>query len=299
MKKRRFSEDKVYQLVSKIILFIMSTCSLLPFFLLVISSVTDEKTIIKNGYSLIPAKLSSEAYDYLLSSFGQLSRAYGITILVTVVGTTCCLIITSLIAYPLSREDLPYRNLLSFFVFFTMLFNGGLVPTYLMYTQVFHIKNTLLGLIVPGLLMNAYFVLLMKTFFANIPPALIEAAKIDGASEFRIYFQLIIPLSKPVFATIGLFSGMMYWNDWYNGLIYLTDPKLFSIQNILNRIITDAQFLANNSNLAGNTSQLAATIPSATVRMAIAVVGIIPIIIVYPFVQKFFVKGIALGGVKG
>lgn len=299
MKKRKMTEDQIYQWIVHIVLGVMTILSLFPFALLIVSSFTDEKTIIRNGYSLLPAKFSMAAYDYLMNTWDQIGRAYTITILVTLFGTIACLAITSLIAYPLSRKDLPMRGFLSFFVFFTLLFNGGLVPTYLMYTQLFHLKNTFLGLLIPNLLMNAYFILLMKTFFAtNIPPALIEAAKIDGAGEFRIYFRIILPLSKPIMATIGLFAGMGYWNDWYNGLIYLTNPKLFSIQNVLNRIITDAQFLANNSSVGSAAAKAVANLPTTTIRMAIAVVGILPIIIIYPFVQKFFVKGIAIGAVK-
>lgn len=278
----------------------MSFCSITPFVLLVMSSISDEKMIILHGYAFIPKAFSFAAYNYLLSTFDQIARAYGITLVVTIIGTSLCLMITSLIAYPLSRKDLPHRNMLSFFVFFTLLFNGGLVPTYLMYTQFFHLKNTIFGLIVPLLMMNAYYILLMRTFFAtSIPEALLEAAKIDGAGEFKIYFSIILPLSKPILATIGLFAGMNYWNDWYNGLIYITEPELYSIQNILNRIIRDIQFLANNASLVGNTNELIASVPSETVRMAIAVIGILPILIIYPFVQKYFVKGIALGAVKG
>lgn len=298
--KRKFSSDAKYNLFIRVFLFAMATCSITPFILLVMSSFTDEKTIIKYGYSFWPKQFSLAAYEYLMTTFDQIARAYGITIIVTVVGTTACLVITSMIAYPLSRKDMPYRNLLSLFVFFTMLFNGGLVPTYLMYTQLFHLKNTIFGLIVPLLMMNAYYVLLMRTFFAtSIPEALLEAAKIDGAGEYKIYFGIVLPLSKPILATIGLFAGMAYWNDWYNGLIYITDPKLYSIQNILNRIIRDIQFLANNASLAGNSNELMSNVPSETMRMAIAVIGILPILVIYPFVQKYFVKGIALGAVKG
>ncbi len=300
MMKNKMSTDAKYGIFIRVVLFMMAACSLTPFVLLVMSSVSDEKAIIKYGYSFWPKAFSLEAYSYLMSTFDQIARAYGITILVTIIGTTTCLFITSMIAYPLSRKDMPLRSILSFFVFFTLLFNGGLVPTYLMYTQLFHLKNTIFGLIVPLLLMNAYYVLLMRTFFAtSIPEALLEAAKIDGAGEFKIFFGIVLPLSKPILATIGLFAGMNYWNDWYNGLIYITDPELYSIQNILNRIIRDIQFLANNASLAGNSNELMASVPSETVRMAIAVIGILPILVIYPFVQKYFVKGIALGAVKG
>jgi len=301
MNDAKLNSDTGYNLFINIFLIALAAACVLPFLLLIMSSVTDETAIIRNGYSFLPEKFSLTAYAYLMTNFNQIARAYGITILVTAIGTSVCLTITSMLAYPLSRRDLPGRNLLSFLVFFTLLFNGGLVPTYLMYSQLLHIKNTLLGQILPLLLTNAYFVLLMRTFFStSIPDALIEAAKIDGAGEFTIFYRIIIPLSKPVMVTIGLFAGMHYWNDWYNGLIYITDPHLYSIQNILNRIIRDIQFLANNASMAGsNSNEMMASVPSETVRMAIAVIGIFPILLIYPFVQKYFVKGIALGGVKG
>ncbi|MDQ0972202.1 putative aldouronate transport system permease protein [Neobacillus niacini] len=221
------------------------------------------------------------------------------TIFVTVFGTFISLAMTAFLAYALSRRDLPYRNFFAFFVFFTLLFNGGLVPTYLVYTQVFDIKNTIWALIVPGLLMNGFNVLLMRTFFmTSIPEPVVESARMDGAGEFRTFFSIILPLSLPILATIGLLQTIFYWNDWFNGLVYITEPTLFSIQNMLNRMLSDIQFLAS-SNLGTNTSSAAAQIPTTGVRMAIAVIGILPILIAYPFFQKYLVKGIALGSVKG
>jgi putative aldouronate transport system permease protein len=285
-------------LIHAILIFASIAC-ILPFVLLIVSSFTAEKEILRHGYSFFPSNLSLEAYKYLWVHMDEIGRAYGITILATTAGTAVGLCLMALLAYPLSRKDFPCRNVISFFVFFTMLFSGGLVPTYLLYTQILHIKNTIFALIVPGLLMNAFNVLLMKTFFANsIPMAVIESARIDGAGEFRTFVSIVLPLSLPILATVGLFQALGYWNDWYNGLIYLTDERLFSIQNILNRIINDIQFLAN-SNLGSNAGEAYAKIPSATVRMAIAVIGVVPILAVYPFFQKYFVKGIAIGAVKG
>ena len=177
-----------------------------------------------------------------------------------------------------------------------MLFNGGLVPQYLMWTQIFGVKNTLFALIFPNLVFNGFYVLLMKSFFTlNIHPALIEAAKIDGAHEFFIYRKIVMPLSLPILATIGLMVGIGYWNDWMNGLYYLTNVELFSLQNVLNRILVTIQALAQ----MGNDSSLAVELPSISIRMAMAVIGTVPIMALYPFFQKYFVKGISLGGVKG
>ncbi|MBB3110109.1 putative aldouronate transport system permease protein [Paenibacillus phyllosphaerae] len=280
--------------------FVLAACAcLFPFLLLFMASLTDQNVIVRDGYSLLPSKFSLEAYTYLLNDSSTLVRSYGITILVTIIGTAAGLAISSLIAYPLSRKDMPLRGVLSFIVFFTLLFNGGLVPTYLLYTEVFHLKNTLLALIVPGLLTNGFFILLIRTFFStSIPVPVIESAFIDGASEFKIFYRIVLPLSLPIMATIGLMLMIAYWNDWYNGLIYVTDTKLFSLQNVLNRMLSDIQFLQTNS-FGSNQSETTANIPLDTIRMAMAAIGIIPIMIAYPFFQKYFVKGLTIGAVKG
>ena len=297
-KKKLTSEDK-FQIFGHLILAVYTVICLLPFVLLFVSSITDNSYIIAHGYSLLPKKFSLSAYIYLLQEGKQIFRAYGMTLIVTGIGTFVSLFMTIMLAYTISRKDLPGRGIISFCIFFTMLFNGGLVPTYLLYQSI-GIKNTIFALIVPTLLMNGFNVMIARSFLqSNIPAALIEAAEIDGAGEFKIFFKIVLSLAKPILATIGLFSGIAYWNDWMNGLYYLTDPKLFTIQNILNKIISDAQFLANNSTMASQVGNAAANIPTTTVRMAIAFVGMVPIMLIYPFAQKYFIKGIALGAVKG
>ncbi|WP_114381010.1 carbohydrate ABC transporter permease [Paenibacillus prosopidis] len=276
-----------------------SIACIIPFVLLIMSSISSEDSIIMNGYSFWPDQFSSKAYAYLWDHWGELGRAYGVTVFITVFGTAASLAMTSMLAYPMSRQDIPLKNFWALLVFFTLLFNGGLVPTYLIYTQVFEIKNTIWALLVPGLLMNGFNVLLVRTFFmTSVPPALIEAAYIDGAGEIKTFIKIVLPLSAPIMATIGLFEAILYWNDWFNGMTYVTNPKLFSIQNILNRIITDIQFLSNNSNLSSTASSKMSELPSTSVRMAIAVVGVLPILIAYPFFQKYFIKGITIGAVK-
>ncbi len=199
----------VFQVVINLILVLLALCCILPFILLLLASFTDESVLLADGYSFFPRKFSLAAYQYLSSQFASMARAYGITIFITVFGTVVSLLITPMLAYPLSRQDFKDRNLFSFIVYFTMLFNGGLVPTYLLWTQTFHIKNTIWALIFPGLLLSAFNVMLMKNYFkTNIPPALIEAAQIDGAGEFYIFFRIILPLSLPIMATIGLFVGI-------------------------------------------------------------------------------------------
>jgi len=293
------NNQKKQQWVLNAIFIIVSAACILPFILLITASFTDEQTIIRNGYSFFPEKFSLYAYEYLFRSSDSIFRAYGISIFVTVVGTAVGLLLITLLAYPLSRKDMPLRTGLSFYVFFTILFNGGLVPTYLVYTQVFDLKNTIFALMIPYLLLSGFYVLLARTFFQNtIPPEIIESAYMDGAGEFRIFFQMIVPLSKPVLATVGLFQLIRYWNDWFNGLIFITDQDLYSLQYLLNKILLDIQYLAV-SDMGGRQGDALAALPKEGVRMAMAVVGVIPIMIAYPFFQKFFVKGLTVGAVKG
>lgn len=287
------------QIIINIILMTFSLLCIIPFVLLFMSSITDENTIIREGYSLFPSKFSMYAYAYLKDNIGAMARAFMISIFVTTVGTICSLFIMSLMAYPLSKKGMPLAKFFTFFVFFTMLFNGGLVPTYMVYTKLLWIKNTIAALIVPYLLVRPFYVLLLKTFFQNsIPPAILESARIDGAGEWRIFFKIVIPLSLPVLATVGLFQMVNYWNDWFNGMIFLTDSKLFSFQNLLNRILLDVQFLSSSA-MGDIASQGSVTVPTMTVRMALAFIGIVPIIVTYPFLHKYFAKGLTIGGVKG
>lgn len=291
-------ESKGLTWFSHITMFLFTVICILPFILLISASLTDQNDIIAYGYSFIPHTFSTAAYEYLYERWGEIARAYGVTVFVTVVGTVLGVSMTALLAYPLSRSVTPYRNLIMFIVFFTMLFHGGLVPSYLVYTQIFHIKNTIWALIVPGLLMNGFYVMLMRTFFqTTIPSALIESAQIDGAGEYRTLWSIVIPLSGPILATIGLFECIMYWNDWQLGMIYITDPKLYSVQNLLNRIMQDIQFISTN--MTNNTSDAMQQMPTDAVKMAIAVIGVLPILVAYPFFQKYFIKGIMIGAVKG
>jgi putative aldouronate transport system permease protein len=277
----------------------LAVACVLPFLLLVISSISDESSILRQGYTFFPDQLGLGAYSYLWNHSEQLARAYGVTVFITVFGTAASLLMTAMLAYPMSRQGVPLRNGIAFFVFFTLLFNGGLTPTYLVYVQYFDIKNTILALIIPGLLMNGFNVLLMRTFFmTTIPPALIEAAQIDGSGEFKIFWKIIVPLSMPIVATVGLIQTIIYWNDWFNGMIYVTDSRLFSVQNILNRMLTDIQFLTE-SKFSAQLGGAGANLPSTTVKMAIAVIGVLPIMVMYPFFQKYLIKGITIGAVKG
>lgn len=281
--------------LSHVVMVVLSLAAILPFVLLVIASFTDNAVAVSEGFSFWPSKWSTDAYEYIVNERATLLRAYGITILVTLIGTSVGLMISTMLAYTLSNDELPGRKVLTFFVVLTMLFNGGLVPTYLIYTNVFHIKDTLLALIVPSLLMSGFNVVLIRNYFATgVQKSLYEAARIDGAGEIYIFARIALPLSKPILATVGLLMGIAYWNDWQNGLYYLNDTKLYSIQNILNRINENISFIASNSTSGVKIADL----PTNTIRMAIAVVGILPIVCIYPFFQEYFVKGIAVGAVK-
>lgn len=292
--------NKGFRIFANATMVILMLCCLLPFILLIMASITDEATLTLYGYSFFPRKFNLRAYDYLFQSIERIARAYGITILVTVVGTTLNVTMTMFMAYLLSKQDLPGRNFLSFFIFFTMLFSGGMVPSYIIWSQYMHVGDSLMGLIFPNLALGAYNVILMRTYFTtNVPKDILEAAEMDSCSELGMLFRIAIPLSKPMLSTVSLFSALAYWNDWINGLYYLTRRgDLYSIQNVLNSMMNNVQFLKESS-MDISSSQITTQIPTSGVRMAIAVISIIPIMIIYPFFQKAFIKGIVIGGVKG
>lgn len=294
--------SRQFQIVINAVLILVTLMVVLPFLLVFVSSITDENVLIRNGYSFFPEKISFYAYQYIIRQGDKILRAYGVTILATFLGTILNVAMSALMAYPLSVRTLPYRRGITFFIFFTMLFNGGLVPTYLMYVNYFHIKNTLWALVIPNLLLSANNVLMIRSYYmTSIPDALFEAAKIDGAGHLRIFLSLVLPLGKPILVTMGLFSGLAYWNDWTNGLYYLSGnagQKLYSIQNLLNQMITDIQYLASGK-VAGNIGAEVAKLPATSIRMAIAFIAMLPLFIIYPFLQKYFAEGITLGAVKG
>ncbi|HPJ03732.1 MAG TPA: carbohydrate ABC transporter permease [Candidatus Limiplasma sp.] len=288
-----------FRIFSTVVLALLAVLALLPILLIAVASVTNEDVLVASGYTFFPAKLSLDSYYYMVRQSSLILRSYGVTILVTALGTLTSVVLTTTLAYPMSRKDFKYRNLLAFFVFFTMLFNGGVVSSYIMWSRIFHIKNTLFALIVPNFLVTAFNVLLVRNYYANaIPHAMIESAQIDGATEFTIFVKIMVPLAIPTIATISLFTGLIYWNDWINCLYYITDSKLYPLQNLLIRIMNNIQFLKVSTNV-----QLLGTmnieLPGSSVRMAMAVIGIIPVLVIFPFVQKYFIKGVVLGAIKG
>ncbi|WP_341278024.1 carbohydrate ABC transporter permease [Paenibacillus sp. FSL H8-0537] len=290
-------KDKKWSIAGHTLMIVLSILAVAPFILLIMSSLTDEATALRNGYSFLPEKFSLEAYKYVAKEWELIGRGYLVSIFVTVVGTVGGVFITAMLAYTLSKPDLPGRGLLMFLLAFTMLFNGGLTSTYIVYTQIFHIKDTILGLLLPNLLMNAYFVVMFKNYFEHtLPGALVESARIDGATEFKIFYKIAIPLSIPMFVTVGMTAALTYWNDWMNGMYFLsTNSSIQSIQTILNNINENIKFLQQND-VGGAVST--ADLPSVTVRMAIAFVGVLPMLLLFPIFQKWFVKGATAGAVK-
>jgi putative aldouronate transport system permease protein len=231
--------ERLFQRFAAVFMILFTLGTFLPFILIFLASFTDENALIRNGYSFFPKKFSIEAYLYMYSKISTFLRAYGVSFFVTITGTLIGTLMTAMLAYPMARNDFKPHNVLAFIVFFTMLFSGGIVPSYIMWTRVFHIKNTFIALIVPNLLMSGFNVLLVRNYFKNsVPKELIESAQIDGASEYKTFFHIMLPLSVPVLATISLFTAMHYWNDWINALYYITQPKFYpgsTVRRYINR----------------------------------------------------------------
>ncbi|MDQ0878519.1 putative aldouronate transport system permease protein [Paenibacillus sp. V4I3] len=292
---------KLSQLLLHLFFICLSLACLLPVLLVISISFSDENTVVANGFKFYPEKFSLDAYSFLYNQLSQIITAYGVTIFVTVVGTLLSLLLIALYAYPLSRKELRHRNKFALFIFLTMIFNGGLVPWYLVYVNLLHLKDSVWSLIIP-LFLQPFFVIIMRTFFqTTIPDSIIESATIDGASEVKIFYKIILPLSLPVLATIGLFNTLNYWNDWFLSLIFITKGNGISLQYLMYKTLLNIQYLTTNENAASQLSKMGAVVnlPSQTLRMAMAVVGIGPIIFAYPFFQKYFVKGLTIGAVKG
>lgn len=284
-------------IVLHIIIILILVLTIVPILLTFIVSFTDQSEIVNYGYQFLPKKFSLDAYRYIFGRSNDILNAYKVTIFSTVVGTVVSVLMIALYAYPISMRHLKFRKFFTFFIFFTMLFNGGMVAWYMVVTQVLHMKNTIWALIFP-LSMNAWYVIIMRTFFqTTIHPALIEAAKIDGAGEFRIFIKIVMPLAVPGIATIALFQTLAYWNDWWNPMLLINQKQLYNLQFYLQVMMNNIQMMSE-----GNFQQremLAQNVPAETARMALCVVAMGPILIVYPFFQKYFIQGLTIGSVKG
>lgn len=288
-----------WQVISNVVLMLFTLCALIPFILLLSASFSDENSVMTLGYSIFPHKFSMDAYAYVATRWADIGKSYLMTIVVTVIGTGLSIIITSMFAYTLSMDFIPGVKVLNFLCIFTMLFSGGVVGSYYIWSNVFHIRDTIWALIFPNLMLNAFNVILVKNYYINsIPAALRESARIDGCGEFRIFWKIVMPLSIPINATIGLMTGLAYWNDWTNGLYYLTErggSQYYTIQLMLNRISENITWLSSAAQGSGIAT---GNVPTTTSRMAIGVLGLLPVLIAYPFLQKYFVKGITVGAVK-
>ena len=281
------------------ILTILSLLSLIPFVFVIIISLTDEESLAMNGYRFIPEKWSLHAYQYIIDAGESIIRSYGVTILVTVVGTLLGLFLIGTYSYALSRRTYAFRSFFTKVITVPMLFSGGMIANYLIVTKVLMLKNSVWALILP-LAMNSFNIIVMRTFFkTSIPDSVVESAKIDGASEWRLFFKIVIPMALPGLATIGLFLTLGYWNDWFNAMMYIDNQDWIPLQYLLIKIESSIDFLANNKAMMGVEGiQAAANMPKETIKMAIVVISTLPIIFAYPFFQRYFVNGLTIGAVK-
>jgi putative aldouronate transport system permease protein len=287
---------KKLKIVFILILGLVSIAIIGPLLYIISISFSSDKSIVEYGYRLIPKEISWQAYKYLFSAPGEILNAYAVSISVTVCGTILGIFLSTTLAYLMSRKDYKYAKFTTFFVFFTMLFNGGVVPWYMVMKNMLHLGNTFFALFIPyGV--SAWFTLLMKGFMASVPFEIIESGTIDGASEYKIFAKLVLPICKPALATIALFYAFMYWNDWWLAMLFISNEKLVPLQYMLYRMLNNLDFLLKNISTSLNVDFTA--IPSESIRMAVAVLAAGPMLFIFPFFQKYFVRGMTVGSVKG
>lgn len=291
---------KPTNILFNIIFIVLSLTCIIPVLLVLSISLSEEAAIREFGYTLIPMRWSVEGYTFLFQQATMILRALGISVLVTVVGTVLGTVMTMLLGYVMSRPTYKLKTFYSWVVFIPMVFNGGLVATYFITGNLLGLKDTIWALIFP-LLISSFNVIICRTFFKQtIPDSLIESAKIDGARQFTIFFKIVVPISLPVLATIGLFLAFAYWNDWYQSMLYISDQKLYSLQALLNSIMSNITALAQQiATIGADAAALIANMPQEAARMAIVVIIVLPIACAYPFFQKYFISGLTVGAVKG
>ena len=283
--------------VLSILVLLLSTCMILPVVLILVISVSSEKSIVEKGYSFLPSEWSAGAYLYIFKNAGNILRAFGVTFAVTIVGTILSLFLISTMAYVISNRYYRYRNILKVGVMIPMFFSGGLAASYAVNTQLFGLKNSYLALILP-IACSSWYIIVMRTYFLrNIPEEILEAARLEGASAFRLYYQFVLPMSRPILLTVGIFEVFSYWNSWYENLIYTDSAhsELYMLQYILYNMEKSASYITSNENISG---AVMGDVPTQSLRMALASLIILPIIIVYPFFKSFFVRGLTAGGGK-
>lgn len=291
---RRSRGDVSLTVICYLIAILFAVICLIPFLLALSASFTNEVALARNGFQLYPSEFSATAYELLFQT-SQIFQSYGVSIFVTVVGTALSLLASVLLAYPLSTGQLKYAGKINFFVYFTMLFSGGLVPTYMLISRYLHMKDTIWVLIIP-ILINPWNMFLLRNFFHSIPPSLAESARIDGANDFTIMARIILPCATPAIATIGLFYALAYWNNWFQALMYIDSSSLKPLQAIIMEMLRNTEFLKQ---MAGQIGISSLDLPTTTSKMATAMVTIGPIVLIYPFVQRYFTSGIMVGSVKG
>ncbi|XID90446.1 carbohydrate ABC transporter permease [Paenibacillaceae bacterium WGS1546] len=286
--------EKGFTIVVYTIVVLFTLACLLPFWLVLIDSFATENSFVKNGYQLWPSEFSLDAYRFLLQG-DQLARSYGVTLLVTFVGTVIAVLVTASFAYVLANRKVKYRNILAFFTYFTMIFGSGLVGFYILMVNWLDLKDSLWALILPYAL-NPFYCFIFVSFFRELPFELNESATVDGARELRIFTRIILPISTPVIATISLFYALHYWNDWWLALLFIDDYKLHPLQIMIRQLISNINV---SSYVAGAGGSYNVSVPANVVQLATVCVTIGPIVLVYPFVQRYFVHGLTIGAVKG
>lgn len=290
------SSDKfIFSFIGHMYIFLVATFCIFPFILIISGSFSNQDSILKYGYSILPREFTISAYQIAFEKPQAILNAYLVTIMTTVSGTVLGLFITSMTGYVLSRRDFQWRNKFSFFFYFTTLFSGGLVSWYMLIVKYLKLGDSFAALVLPVML-NVFYIIIMKSFMITIPPAISESAKIDGANDFEIFIKLILPLSKPALASIGLFIALGYWNDWFLAYMFIQKDNLFTLQFYLYKIVAGADALAKLAFVPGRDSS---AIPTETLKLAMTVIATGPIVLLYPLVQKYFVSGLTIGSVKG
>ena len=282
-----------------IIFIILSALCIFPIVFVFSISISSETSIQKNGYQLIPQELSAAAYQFLWNERGTILHATFISILVTALGIILSVLLTTTMGYVVSRNTYQLKSFYTWVIFIPMIFNGGMLAGYVVNTNILHLRNSIWALILP-LAVSPFNIVICKTFFkTTIPDSIVESAKIDGAGQLRIFAQIILPISKPIIATIALFAAFGYWNDWFQASLYISDKNLQTLQSMLNNIQNNIEYIANNPYGGLSLQQYKASMPTESVRMAIAIIIVVPIACVYPFFQKYFISGLTIGSVKG
>ncbi|MDE8329737.1 carbohydrate ABC transporter permease [Erysipelothrix rhusiopathiae] len=302
MKKKKIEKVEVRSFskntdrVFNVIIGLFALSCIFPFIFVIVVSFTTETALMVNGYTLFPKEVSLDGYKFLYDFKGQLLNSFGITVFITVVGTLINTTFTSTYAYAISRPNFRYRRFFTKFALLTMLFSAGMIPNYIVMTKLLGLKDTVWALILP-MALSPFNIIVMRTFFKRtVPDAIIESARIDGASEFRIFIQIVLPLAVPGIATISLFAALAFWNDWFNALLYINSENLYPLQYLLMKIQSNLDYISQNVGLSGINSGIG--LPKESARMAMVVLSTLPIAVSYPFFQKYFVSGLTIGGVK-